>query len=227
MMLGAPPQFLSGFTWGDVVWLLLVVILLVGGIVASWRQKRIAAEKDLAILRSTSLPTYRQTLRQIQRELDRARRFSRPLTMVVVRVENYERLEVGYGRRREDPRQRESRLIAACGSRIMFAHVGLILQEGLREMDLVTLDVVGRRYVVVLPECARSEASSLVTRLERLVRRGTGVGIESGVAEVGADGLIVSDLLTKATERCENGGKEEILSEPSDEVVAGKSRMLA
>lgn len=210
------------------MWLFLVVVLLVGGTWAFWRQKRIAEEKDLAILRAVALPSYRQMLPRFQLELERARRFERPLSFVVVRLAGDEPLELGLALHREKPRERETRIVQSCGHRIMFAHIGLILQECLRSMDLTACDAVERCYVVALPECTRADAARLLERLEMLVRRGTGLGVRSGVAELGGDGVVVADLVRKAGERSERGpAVESRVAMSSAETVERRSRMSA
>jgi hypothetical protein len=224
---GTPSQLMSGYTWSDAFWLLLVVTLLVGGTLAFWRQKKIADEKDLAILSAMSLPSYRQVLPRFQLELERVRRFERPLSILVVRMDGDEPLDLRLAPRREDPQDRQARIMQTCGSRIMFAHVGLILQQCLRDMDLTSCDVAERRYIVALPECTRAEASNLVERLDMLVRRGTGLGVRVGVAEVGSDGLVVADLVRKAAERSEKSMPPELTAAPFAETVANESRMSA
>lgn len=223
---GTPPPLLSGYTWGDVFWLVLVVFLLVGGTLAFWHQKRLATEKDLAILRAMSLPAYRQMLSRFQLELERARRFERPLSILVVRLDREESESVGLRLRREDPQDRQTRILQTCGSRIMFAHVGLVLQEYLRDMDLTSCDAAGERYVVALPECTGGEAAGLVERLESLVRRGTGLEVRTGVAEVGSDGLVIADVVRKATERCEGDSTPAMAASPFTG-TRGQSRMSA
>lgn len=223
---GTPPPLFSGYTWGDVFWLVLVVCLLVGGTLAFWHQKRLATEKDLAILRAMSLPAYRQMLPRFQLELERARRFERPLSILVVRLDREQSESVGLRLRREDRRDREKRILETCGNRIMFAHVGLILQEYLRDMDLTSCDAAGERYVVALPECTGEEAAGLVGRLESLVRRGTGLAVQAGVAELGSDGLVIADVVGKATERCDGECTPEMATNPFTGTV-GESRMSA
>jgi hypothetical protein len=198
----APAQW-SATAWGDLSWPLLVVVLLVGGIVAFVRQRRVGAERDLEILRAMSIPSYRQTLCRFQRELDRGRRFSRPVTILVVRVDADEPGKRALVPLREDAQQRQTRVMEACGHRIMFAHVGLVLQDCLRDIDVTACDAVEQRFIVALPECTRADVTLLVQRLEMLVRRGTGLGVRTGVAEAGRDGLILADLVRKAAERAD------------------------
>jgi hypothetical protein len=217
----AAPTHWSANAWNDLPWLIVVVALLVVGLIAIGRQRRIAEEKDLAILRAMAIPTYRQALRRFQRELDRGRRFARPMSILVVRIDTDAPRKPTLVPLREDARQREMRVMEACGYRIMFAHVGLVLQECLRDMDVTACDAVEQRFIVALPECTRADVTRLVERLEMLVRRGTGLGVRMGVAEVGRDGLILADLVRKAAERT-NDEPEAAVSGGSRATVASR-----
>jgi len=223
---GSTPPFSIGLTWGVVAGLVLVAVLVAAVAWMWWRQRRNAAEKDLAILRSISMPSYRQMTSRYQLELERARRFERSLSMVVVRLDGDEPRDMELVLRRESAREREARIVAACGHRIAFAHVGLVLQECLRDMDLAACDVTARRYVVVLPECTRTDAAGLVKRVELLVRRGTGLGIRTGIAEAGADGMMVADIVQKAAERMARGPGAEVTPARFPGAV-GESRVSA
>jgi hypothetical protein len=197
----AAPMHSSTSAWSDLPWLIVMVALAVVGLVLLQRQKKIAEERDLAILRAVTIPSYRQALRRFQRELDRGRRFGRPMSILVVRVDADEPRKPTLVPLREDARQQEMRVMEACSHRIMFAHLGLVLQECLRDMDVTACDAVEQRYIVALPESTRADVTRLVERLETLVRRGTGLGVRTGVAEVGRDGLVLADLVRKAAER--------------------------
>jgi hypothetical protein len=197
----AAPMHWNASAWSDLPWLIVVMTLVVVGLVLLRRQRKIAEERDLAILRAVTIPSYRQALPRFQREVDRGRRFGRPMSVLVVRVDAVEPRKPTLVPLREDARQHEMRVMEACSHRIMFAHVGLVLQECLREMDVTACDVVEQRFIVALPESTRADVTRLVERLEMLVRRGTGLGVRTGVAEVGRDGLILADLVRKAAER--------------------------
>ncbi|MGH2570607.1 MAG: hypothetical protein ACRDGR_05235 [bacterium] len=196
----APTQW-GASAWSALPWLIVVVALVVVGLVVLQRQRKIAEEEDLAILRAVAIPSYRQALPRFQRELDRGRRFGRPMSILVVRIDADQPRKPTLVPLREDARQREMRAMETCGHRIMFAHVGLVLHECLRDMDVTACDAVEQRFVVALPESTRANVTRLVERLEMLVRRGTGLGVRTGVAEVGRDGLILADLVRKAAER--------------------------
>ena len=197
----ASPTHWSASAWSDLPWLIVVMAIVVVGLVLLRRQRKIAAERDLAILRTMATPSYRHALPRFQRELDRGRRFGRPMSILVVRVDANEPRKPTLVPLHEDARQQEMRIMEACSHRIMFAHVGLVLQECLRDMDVTACDAVEQRFIVALPESTRADVTRLVERLEMLVRRGTGLGVRTGVAEVGRDGLILADLVRKATER--------------------------
>ena len=167
----------------------------------------------------------------LQQELDRVRRFDRSFSVLVVRLDTDHPIEISRRdsliARKEDARERESRIIASCGDKILFAHVGQVLQDGLRDMDLTCCDVTNRRYVVVLPECDGTDGARLVERLEKLVLRGTGLRVRTGIAEVRTDGLIIADLVQKASDRCASGTSEELAPKRFDEPMARESRLSA
>ena len=151
-----------------------------------------------------AVPTYRRTLPQFTNELARVRRYNRPLTLVVLRIESDQLLldlkrslmpETGDG---------------GVGSynnimqtiQLVFSLVGSILRESLRESDIATYDVAHNQYIILLPESDLKQATQTVRRLKKLLFKRTAGHLVAGIASFPEDGLIIEDLVNKAVERC-------------------------
>ncbi len=151
-----------------------------------------------------AVPTYRRTLAQLSNELARVRRYNRPLTIVVLKIES-DQLLVDLKRS----------LVAETGDgsvssysnimqtiKLVFSLVGSIMRESLRESDVATYDVANNQYIIFLPESDRAQAMQTVRRLKKLLFKRTAGHLVEGLAQFPADGLIIEDLVKKAMESC-------------------------
>ena len=157
-----------------------------------------------------AVPTLRRTHERMANELARVRRYQRPLSVVVLRLESDQLLL-----------DLKRNLVSDSGNgsveaynqvmqtiQLVFSLVGSILKESLRESDVAAYDVPNNQYVIMLPESTRNQAALTVTRLKRLLFKRTAGHLVAGIAEFPTDGLIMGDLVALAIENCshEAGG---------------------
>ncbi|MFQ5649789.1 MAG: hypothetical protein ACE5IY_07590 [bacterium] len=166
-----------------------------------------------------AVPTYRSTLDKLSNELARVRRYNRPLSMVVLRLES-DQLLIDLKRS----------LVAETGNggvesynqvmqtiQLVFSLVGSILKESLRESDIATYDVSNNQYIIMLPESNREQAALTVTRLKRLLFKRTAGHLVAGLAEFPTDGLIIDDLVKGAVAACNKTNGELLVNKGAKE----------
>jgi hypothetical protein len=145
------------------------------------------------------VPLTQRARPQLAGELARARRYQRPLTVGVMRLDT-------------DAPGEWPHLGLACGgngtvlhNQLLFCHVGAILREAMRGSDLVTYDARQAQYVLLFPESTKSQAVQAARRLRLLVYTRACLRVCIGLAEFPIDGLTLEDLLTMA---CSEAAKE-------------------
>lgn len=169
-----------------------MTLAFLGGI-ALWlyHRRRLLGHQSLSLLiDALSIPHYRKALPGLNRELSRARRFQRPLTVLVIRPLPGVALPgspSGNGVPTAKPL-----------NQLDFLLTGTILRDSIREIDMLVYDGLQHQYIILLPETTREGARHTVNRLLEMggdrVRGKTTIGI----AEFPADGLIIEDLLQNA-----------------------------
>ena len=85
-------------------------------------------------------------------------------------------------------------------SRFTSARVGQIIDDRIRQTDLVLRDHKGR-FVVLCPETDYSSASLLAKRISQAIKERTSLRILSGVAAFPEEALTFEDLMQKARDR--------------------------
>ncbi|NIS23065.1 hypothetical protein GWN15_11645 [candidate division KSB1 bacterium] len=162
-----------------------------------------------------AVPTFRRTLPQLSNELARVRRYNRPLTLIVLRIESDQLLL-----------DLKRSLVAETGNgsvssyhnimqtiQLVFSLVGSILSESLRESDIATYDVSNNQYVILLPESDLTQATQTVRRLKKLLFKRTAGHLVAGIAQFPSDGLIIEDLVRKAVEECTQRSHEKVYNQ--------------
>jgi hypothetical protein len=152
-----------------------------------------------------AIPTFRRSLPQLTNELARVRRYNRPLSIIILRIESDQLLldlkrslasDSGNGSANS-----YSNIIQTL--QLVFSLVGSILRESLRESDIACYDVANNQYVIMLPECTRHQGLMTVRRLKKLLFKRTAGHLMAGIAEFPGDGLIIEDLIKRAMESCQ------------------------
>ena len=128
---------------------------------------------------------------RIKIELTRSRRYHRPLSVVVIQSESDDEKIT-----RESFRNIQHDLM----SRFTSARVGQIIDDRLRQTDLVLRDYKGR-FIVLCPETEFGNASLLAKRISQAIKERTNLRVLWGVAAFPEEALTFEDLLQKARER--------------------------
>ncbi|HEX5944290.1 MAG TPA: diguanylate cyclase [Anaerolineales bacterium] len=128
---------------------------------------------------------------RIKIELTRSRRYHRPLSVVMIESESDDEKLI-----REAFRNIQHDLM----SRFTSARVGQIIDDRVRQTDLVLRDYKGR-FVVLCPETDFSNASLLAKRISQAIKERTSLRVLWGVAAFPEEALTFEDLLQKARER--------------------------
>src|SRR5215211_6999052 len=128
---------------------------------------------------------------RIKIELTRSRRYHRPLSVVIIQSESEDEKIT-----REAFRNIQHDLT----SRFTSARVGQIIDDRIRQTDLVLRDYKGR-FIVLCPETDLSNAALLATRIAQAIKERTDLRVLWGVAAFPEEALTFEDLLQKARER--------------------------
>lgn len=175
--------------------------------------------------RLSAILTFQELRPALEGELRRARRYERPLA-VLVAVPDVSRPGAsdaapgslgmpgsgtsGNGRLHHEPAHAGmsgmagmsgttgAAPLASYGAQLRFLLLGSILCGTLRESDIVAYLAERHEFCAMLPECGGFAAAATIARLHRLYASRTGEGIRAGVAVFPDDGLTLDDLVTHA-----------------------------
>lgn len=154
------------------------------------------------VSRATEIPPFRLSLPDFGHELARARRYERPLAIVVLGVDDEQIPKLmgrpsngnGNGNGSADSEKQSMAPVAQFVSLVL----GSLLREVMRGSDLVTYSSPEDRYVILLTESNEARARRAVQRLDELFYRRTLAHVRAGIAEFPSDGLTLEDLLSRA-----------------------------
>ena len=128
---------------------------------------------------------------RIKIELTRSRRYHRPLSLIVIESESEDDKTT-----REMLKSIQHDLL----NRFTSARVGQIIDDRIRQTDLVLRDRRGR-FIVLCPETDLGNASLLARRISQAVKERISLNVFWGVASFPEEALTFEDLLQKARER--------------------------
>jgi hypothetical protein len=128
---------------------------------------------------------------RIKIELIRSRRYHRPLGLIVIELESEDQKTT-----REMLKSVQQDLL----NRFTSARVGQIIDDRIRQTDLVLRDHRGR-FVILCPETNLENTSLLAKRIVQAVKERTTLHVLSGGAAFPEEALTFDDLLQKASER--------------------------
>ena len=148
------------------------------GLLYLGRRKQESQAKFM-IAQAAAINSYRKSLPELQREVARARRSERPLSVVVVRPLRHNGSD-------------DNQL-----SRIEFLLCGRIFRDAVRELDFTTYDGARDQFIIVLPESTESQTRHAIERLSGLVGKAVD-HLSFSAATFPEDGLTVEDLVVRA-----------------------------
>jgi GGDEF domain-containing protein len=153
------------------------------------------AESIMDALALSAFPNQARSLdaenQRIKIELTRSRRYHRPLSLVLIEAESEDEKLT-----REMLKSIQHDLL----SRFTTARVGQIIDDRIRQTDLVLRDQRGR-FIILCPETEFSSASLLAQRVSQAIKERTSLKVLWGVAAFPDEALTFDDLLQKARER--------------------------
>ena len=153
------------------------------------------AESIMDALALSTFPNRAQDIdeasQRIKIELTRSRRYHRPISLLVI--------ETG-SEKQEITKEMFKSIQSDLFNRFTFARVGQIIDDRLRQTDLVLKDHRGH-FVVLCPETDLSAATMLAKRIVQAIEERTGLHILWGVASFPDEALTFEDLLQRARER--------------------------
>jgi hypothetical protein len=153
--------------------------------------------------REAPVPELREGLPRFRSELDRARRYQRPLSVLMVTPYPH-RDDVpwpGSDRRTPSSTSDEKVLLETRLPHLASLLVGSILARTVRGSDRVTYRTADDRFVILLAEADQEVALRAVDRIEELMRTRAHLGVRVGIATFPEDGFTMNDLLGQAEEQ--------------------------
>lgn len=142
--------------------------------------------------------------KRIKVELTRSRRYHRPLGLVVIESDSDDG---------EVTREMLKSIQHDLLKRFTSARVGQIIDDRIRQTDLVMRDHAGR-YLILCPETDLESARLLADRIAKAVQERTGLEVRWGAAAFPDEALTFEDLLLKARERSVHF-KENVQEQPA------------
>ncbi|MCB8969871.1 MAG: GGDEF domain-containing protein [Thermoleophilales bacterium] len=187
---------------------LVPTFVLAGGAVAFLRERLAASESRYRQLSEvdplTGVGNYRMLSLRVPRELRRHRRHGRPLTLLVIDLDDFKRINDSYGHQRGDA---------------VLQEVAAALLDSVRGDDIVVRQG-GDEFAVVAPETDESEAHDLARRLGEAIASvapdGSGIGASIGAAYFPADAETLEGLLAAADARLRGAKGEKTVSYDRD-----------
>jgi hypothetical protein len=132
---------------------------------------------------------------RIKIEFTRSRRYHRPLSLVIMEVD-WEEHKAGGAVIQSIQHDLTSRFAAA--------RIGQIVDDGIRQTDLVLRDRTWR-YIIICPETDLNSVALLTNRIVETVEEKTGHKVIWGAAAFPSEALTFDDLMQKARERMTHG----------------------
>lgn len=172
----------------------LLIIMLCAALsiwaIASCRRRwnRRGSRRMSIFLQGTGLSSFRDSLPQIIKEFARARRLDRPLSVIVILLDDL----IPEGGGSTNPKELKHLM------QWEMLLYGNITRNALRDMDIESHDIVNRRVIIVLPESTNRQANELAKRLKALIGATIPEELRIGLATFPTDGLVIEDLIDHA-----------------------------
>jgi GGDEF domain-containing protein len=150
--------------------------------------------------RTAGIPLFRHSLPELTQEVTRARRYQRPLSIMVLSMQPdqlSEYMSSLFGRGGNGNSANRDRLLARA-AQLVTVVLGPVLRDVLRQTDIVTYMAAEDQYVILLPESDGAQAERVVERINEHFYTRTFAHLRAGIAAFPADGLTVEDLVARA-----------------------------
>jgi hypothetical protein len=158
------------------------------------RDKALGVPRDMfPVLESGGVPTVREVLPRLSTELDRARRHSRPLSIVVFGLDPVA-TDMGHSRVRDGSVGQTPTALFP----LLSALLAPSLREALRQTDIVSYATREAQSLVALPETTADGARRTVDRLLRMSSIQVLSPLRVGLASFPDDGWTLEDVLLRA-----------------------------
>lgn len=152
-----------------------------------------------AVLAAAGVPRFRDALPRMVLELERARRYGRPLSVALVGPETAH----GHDGNGSTPvsHNGQSDSASPTSGPLFAALLGSLLRELMRETDIVAYAAALDRCVIVMPEMGETESRLAVRRLRDQCASHLSVPIRAQVAVFPDDGFTLEELVKLAEAR--------------------------
>jgi hypothetical protein len=155
----------------------------------------------LHVLEAGGVPTVRQALPRFSAELERARRYMRPFTIVVLGPVHEDALVTeidGSSHSTEEASTQEEVLQPVGLFSLLSAFLAAAVREALRDTDIVSYAVTSTRCVIGMPEVDADDARQAIDRLQRLCVDRHLPPVSAGLALFPRNGWTLEELLRHA-----------------------------
>ena len=158
------------------------------------------------ILEAEAIPTFRQALPRLSGELERARRYRRPLSIVLLSHSGSGTAEgAGHPAAGRQPGHRATSAVELSGpvaapDWLVSVRLAFILRKALRESDIVMYAATQGCCMVGMPEVDAGEARQAVGRLNELCFGRPLLPLRAGIAVFPQDGWTLEELIRHAEE---------------------------
>ena len=165
------------------------------------RDKSLVVPSDmLPVLDRGGVPTLREALPRLSSELDRARRHSRPLSVVVFGLDPVA-TDMGRARFMSESDGPQTGLFP-----LLSALLAPSLREALRQADIVSYTTREAQSLVALPETTAEGARRTVSRLLQTPAIQVLCPLRIGLASFPDDGWTLEDVIVRAEEEWARSG---------------------
>lgn len=130
----------------------------------------------------TGLHNYRHFNNTLESEVLRAKRYERPLSMMVIDIDNFKEVNDKRGHH---------------GGNLALKQIANILKFNLRSFNTI-FRYGGDEFVIILPETSKKDTFKLAKRLNKLVKKELKVTISIGLAEFPKDGTTAETFFASA-----------------------------
>lgn len=183
-----------------------------------------SAQLNLLAMQSARIPTYREALPELRHELSRARRYMRPISMMMVSPVTGIVAAPGEGKPptgvRSNGKGNGHRVVIEEGpfdgmASLASLLMGAVLRDDLRESDRVFYLANRNCHCILMAESGLEQAEQAAMRLNKLLRSRGGVVLRTGIAEFPQHGWTLEELIASAETFLQQNSGADLLVSPA------------